>query len=142
MTGKSSLYHCLNLRYLPRSHSFHGKPDKKERKYAAIEKKIHESSLSSSTNHEKLNREETIRREAKSILLTEDNLAPIANKVDKSPDLIQGLPDTLHRTVSASRDTLHEDAAIDITKEDKDDEQKDNEDLEYADVVSDVLDTR
>ena len=64
-----------------RSHSFHGKVDKKERKYLALERQQKEELVRS---------EETVVRGARSILLTEDNLNPISHQ--SSPDLIQDLP--------------------------------------------------
>ena len=64
-----------------RSHSFHGKMDKKERKYLALERQQKE---------EPVRCEETVVSGARSILLTEDNLNPISHQ--SSPDLIQDLP--------------------------------------------------
>ena len=64
-----------------RSHSFHGKVDKKERKYLALERQQKEVPLRG---------EETVVSGARSILLTEDNLNPISHQ--SSPDLIQDLP--------------------------------------------------
>ena len=64
-----------------RSHSFHGKVDKKERKYLALERHHKE---------EPVRCEETVVSGARSILLTEDNLNPISHQ--SSPDLIQDLP--------------------------------------------------
>ena len=64
-----------------RSHSFHGKMDKKERKYLALERQHKE---------EPVRCEETVVSGARSILLTEDNLNPISHQ--SSPDLIQDLP--------------------------------------------------
>ena len=96
-----------------RSHSFHGKMDKKERKYAALERvhstdpkfggfsSIIESPQNRSPPTSKLGElngsqctcEETVVQGAKSILLTEDNLIPIKNSEKIcSPDLIQDLP--------------------------------------------------
>ena len=65
-----------------RSHSFHGKMDKKERKYLALER--HQKP------EEPVRSEETVVSGARSILLTEDNLNPIS--LQSSPDLIQDLP--------------------------------------------------
>ena len=72
-----------------RSHSFHGKLDKKERKYLALERQQKgEEALSSP----QCNCEETVVSGARSILLTEDNLNPISQAHKSSPDLIQDLP--------------------------------------------------
>ena len=86
-----------------RSHSFHGKSDKKERKYAAMQNRavsvserknaakhstpqqpnaidaINQSSPNQSMTLEQVIAEEKIRQNAKSILLTEDNLAPLSD---------------------------------------------------------------
>ena len=87
-----------------RSHSFHGKLDKKERKYVALERKISEDNKKYKDDHQdnpsQCHRgEETVVQGARSILLTEDNLIPIkeqrvstAAKAATSPDLIQDLP--------------------------------------------------
>ena len=65
-----------------RSHSFHGKVDKRERKYLALERQQKEAAACTC--------EETVVTGARSILLTEDNLNPISHQ--SSPDLIQDLP--------------------------------------------------
>ena len=87
-----------------RSHSFHGKLDKKERKYVALERKASEQDNKKyqddlSDNPSQCHRgEETVVQGAKSILLTEDNLIPIKERITStvrtvtSPDLIQDLP--------------------------------------------------
>ena len=86
-----------------RSHSFHGKSDKKERKYAALQNRavsvserknaakqspqpqpvavdaINQSSPNAAMTLEQVIAEEKIRQNAKSILLTEDNLAPLSD---------------------------------------------------------------
>ena len=67
-----------------RSHSFHGKVDKKERKYLALERQQKEAAACTC--------EETVVTGARSILLTEDNLNPITQSHKSSPDLIQDLP--------------------------------------------------
>ena len=96
-----------------RSHSFHGKVDKKERKYAALERvnstdpkfgvfssviELPQKRTCSTSKSDKPKRsactcEETVVQGAKSILLTEDNLIPIkSSEKTCSPDLIQDLP--------------------------------------------------
>ena len=96
-----------------RSHSFHGKVDKKERKYAALErinstdpkfggftsvielpqKRLSPTSKLGKQNGSQCTCEETVVQGAKSILLTEDNLIPIkSSEKICSPDLIQDLP--------------------------------------------------
>lgn len=96
-----------------RSHSFHGKVDKKERKYAALERvnstdpkfgcfnpvielspqKVSPGSKLGKQNGAQCTCEETVVQGAKSILLTEDNLIPIkTSEKICSPDLIQDLP--------------------------------------------------
>ena len=77
-----------------RSHSFHGKLDKRERKHAGLERQTsadtrhrYKDDISASPRHG----EETVVTGARSILLTEDNLVPIQSSV-LSPDLIQDLP--------------------------------------------------
>jgi len=73
--------------------------------------KLLESSKSCS-KLEKIANEERTRGEAKSILLTEDNLAPIHKPVEKSLDLIQGLPDISKLPLSTSRDSVHDSASF------------------------------
>ena len=86
-----------------RSHSFHGKLDKKERKYVALERKVSEDNKKYKDDNQDnpsqcLRGEETVVQGARSILLTEDNLIPIKERVSTtartatSPDLIQDLP--------------------------------------------------
>ena len=81
-----------------RSHSFHGKLDKRERKHAGLERQA-----SADTRHRYKDdiaaspREETVVTGARSILLTEDNLVPIQSSV-LSPDLIQDLPSLAARS--------------------------------------------
>ena len=77
-----------------RSHSFHGKLDKRERKHAGLERQAsadtrhrYKDDIAASPRHG----EETVVTGARSILLTEDNLVPIQSSV-LSPDLIQDLP--------------------------------------------------
>ena len=77
-----------------RSHSFHGKSDKKERKYAALQNRASASNIERKDAAHNIERkesaqqptvnqsidlaaEEKTRGNAKSILLTEDNLAPL-----------------------------------------------------------------
>ena len=67
-----------------RSHSFHGKVDKRERKYLALERQQKEAAACTC--------EETVVTGARSILLTEDNLNPVSQSHKSSPDLIQDLP--------------------------------------------------
>ena len=81
-----------------RSHSFHGKVDKKERKYVIALERQHSTSVTggqqsgSSKGYSNNSRcEETVVSGARSILLTEDNLVPIPQP-PTSPDLIQDLP--------------------------------------------------
>ena len=84
-----------------RSHSFHGKLDKKEKKYVALERKAskekkYKDDTPETPSH--CQREETVFQGARSILLTEDNLIPISSvqrpvtSPVSSPDLIQDLP--------------------------------------------------
>lgn len=73
-----------------RSHSFHGKVDKKERKYVIALERQHSSSAKGHSSRCE-DREETVVTGARSILLTEDNLVPISQP-PTSPDLIQDLP--------------------------------------------------
>ena len=75
---------------------------------------------------EKISNDERIRREAKSILLTEDNLAPIHKPVDKSPDLIQGLPDISKLPLSSSRDSVHDSAQLHASAPDNSQKIKDD----------------
>jgi len=71
-----------------RSHSFHGKVDKKN-KYVC-NTSLSQASLNVNNAREKKVKEETVAG-ARSILLTEDNLNPLQDN-SKSPDLIQDLP--------------------------------------------------
>ena len=129
----------LDFEELIRSHSFHGKPDKKEGKYAAIERKLLESSKSCS-KLEKIANEERIRGEAKSILLTEDNLAPIHKPAEKSPDLIQGLPDISKLPLSTSRDSVHDSAQLTTNAKENSQQIKDDKyEIDFSfdsDIVS------
>ena len=126
-----------------RSHSFHGKLDKKERKYVALERKASEQDNKKyqddlPDNPSQCHRgEETVVQGAKSILLTEDNLIPIKERLGStvrtvtSPDLIQDLPRTgaivpgLLGAVSGGR-----------TSEDRDNANDDDDDYVEADSVA------
>ena len=106
-----------------RSHSFHGKVDKKERKHIALERQnttgdvkkyknlpINSNNNNSSNNSNNSSAEETVVSGARSILLTEDNLVPIQPAT--SPDLIQDLPrpeDMVQTMTSTPADTAHDD---------------------------------
>ena len=83
-----------------RSHSFHGKVDKRERKYLALER--HQKEEAACTC------EETVVTGARSILLTEDNLNPISQAHKSSPDLIQDLP-TAEEVVQGLEVSSHDD---------------------------------
>ena len=125
-----------------RSHSFHGKVDKKERKYVALERKASEQDNKKykddlPDNPSQCHRgEEPVVQGARSILLTEDNLIPIKERLSSaaraatSPDLIQDLPRTgvpgLLSAASGAR-----------TSEDRDNA---NDDDDYVEADSVALD--
>ena len=128
-----------------RSHSFHGKLDKKERKYVAIERKYssdaankHETSSSScsSASTSQCQNEELVVQGARSILLTEDNLIPINPTI--SPDLIQDLPKNKELS-SLIQSAVNKRSEVDNSLN-KDNDNEDDDYVEADSVARDMSD--